>query len=129
MKILNRFFVPINLLISLIVTTVLYFCNLEFIYFLFGTILALITHALMVIQNNSFFNNMKYEQTRVTFHPKKTAFLWYLLRLVIVIGYLVLMVFLSNIMTSDDRLVIIITFVSGYLTVKLLFILTLLKRA
>lgn len=129
MKILNRFFVPINLLISLIVTTVLYFCNLEFVYFLFGTILALITHALMVIQNNSFFNNMKYEQTRVTFHPKKTAFLWYLLRLVIVIGYLVLMVFLSNIMTSDDRLVIIITFVSGYLTVKLLFILTLLKRA
>ena len=129
MKILSRYFIPINLLISLVVTTVLYFCNLEFIYFLFGTILALITHALMVLQNNDFFEILKAEETRLTFHPKKTAILWYLLRVLIIIGYLVLMVFLSDIMHSNDRLVIIITFVAGYLTVKILFILTLLKRA
>ena len=129
MKILSRYFIPINLLISLVVTTVLYFCNLEFVYFLFGTILALITHALMVLQNDSFYQIVKTEVVRSTIHPKKSAILWYLLRIVIIIGYLVLMIFTSDFMHSDNRLVITITFISGYLIVKLLFILTLFKRA
>ena len=129
MKILSRFFIPINLLISLVVITVLYFLNIEFIYFLLGTILALITHALMVIQNDSFYQIIKTEVGRSTIHPKKSAILWYLLRVVIIIGYLVLMIFASDFMHSDNRLVITITFISGYLVVKLLFILTLFKRA
>ena len=124
---MSRFFVPIAVVISAIVMTILYFCNLHFIYYLFGSLLAIITHVLMVIQNRSMYNTISTRFGRETFHPKKSSILWYILRIVVALGLIVGIFFLGDVRNSPDSLQIVILFLSGYLTVKLLFIFFLIK--
>ncbi len=122
-----RYFVPVSLVISAIVMTILYFCKLEFIYYLFGSIIAIITHMLMLVQNRDMYNTVSTSVGRATFHPKKSSILWYLLRLVIASGLIFLILFLANIGENPNKLQIVILLISGYLTVKISFILYLIK--
>lgn len=124
---MNRFFVPIAVIISAIVMTILYFCNLHFIYYLFGSLIAIITHVLMTIQNRSMYNTISTKYGRETFHPKKSSILWYVLRIVIALGLIAGIFFLGDIKNSPDKLQIVILFLSGYLTIKMLFIFFLIK--
>ena len=122
-----RFFVPISLIISAVVMTILYFCKLEFIYYLFGSIVAIITHMLMIVQNRSMYNTVSTSIGRATFHPKKSSILWYILRLVIAFGLIFLILFLANIGNNPNALQIVILLLSGYLTIKISFIFYLIK--
>ena len=123
----SRFFIPIVTIILAIVMTILYFCNLKFIYYFAGGIIAIITHVLMLLQNKSMYNAISTDVGRVTFRPKKTSFLWYLLRLIVVGGLLVAVCYFSNIRSNPNRLQIVILLISGYMTVKVTFIFYLLK--
>jgi len=124
---MNRFFVPVSLIISAIVMTILYFCKLEFIYYLFGSIIGIITHLLMVLQNNSMYNTISTRFGRETFHPRKSSIIWYLLRIVIAFGLIVGICFLADIRNNPNSLQIVILIISGYLTIKILFVGYLLK--
>ncbi len=121
----NKYFIPIVLIIIAIVMTILYFCKLEFIYYLFGGLIGLLTHMLMLIENRSMYNTISTDIGRATFHPKKSSILWYLLRFLVVIGCIVLIVFLADLKNNPHRLQIVILLICGYLTVKILFILNL----
>lgn len=123
----SRFFIPIVTIIIAIVMTILYFCNLKFIYYFAGGIIAIITHLLMLMQNESMYNTISTDLGRVTFHPKKSSVLWYLLRLIVVGGLLAAICYFSNIQNNPNKLQIVILLVSGYMTVKLSFIFYLLK--
>ena len=122
-----RLFVPISLVISAIVMTILYFCKLEFIYYLFGSLIAIITHILMLLQNKDMYNTISTSVGRATFHPKKSSILWYVLRLVIASGLIVGICFLADIGNNPNKLQIVILLLSGYLTIKISFILYLIK--
>ena len=119
---MNKFFVPVALIISAIVMTILYFCKLEFIYYLFGSIIGIITHLLMVLQNRSMYNTISTSVGRATFHPRKSAILWYLIRIIIAFGLIVGIAFLADIRNNPNALQIIILVISGYLTIKILFV-------
>jgi len=121
----NKYFIPIVLIIIAIVMTILYFCKLEFIYYLFGGLIGLLTHMLMLIENRSMYNTISTDIGRATFHPKKSSILWYLLRFLVVIGCIVLIAFLADLKNNPHRLQIVILLICGYLTVKILFILNL----
>ena len=121
----NKYFIPIVLVIIAIVMTILYFCKLEFIYYLFGGLIGLLTHMLMLIENRSMYNTISTDIGRATFHPKKSSILWYLLRFLVVIGCIVLIAFLADLKNNPHRLQIVILLICGYLTVKILFILNL----
>ena len=123
----DRLFIPISLIILAIVMTILYFCKLEFIYYLLGGLVSIITHLLMKIQNKSFYNNVSTDIGRATFHPKKSSILWYLLRLVVVFGSIVGILFIAGIKDNPNKLQIVILLVSGYLTIKFMFIFYLIR--
>ena len=123
----DRLFIPISLIILAIVMTILYFCKLEFIYYLLGGLVSIITHLLMKIQNKSFYNNVSTDIGRATFHPKKSSILWYLLRLVVAFGSIVGILFIAGIKDNPNKLQIVILLVSGYLTIKFMFIFYLIR--
>ena len=122
-----RFFIPAVMLLLAIVMTILYFCDLKFIYYLAGGIVGIITHMLMMLQSKSMYNTISTDIGKATYHPRKSSILWYLLRLVIAVGAIVGICYFANIRTNPNKLQITIMIVCGYLTVKVSFILYLLK--
>ena len=123
----DRLFIPISIIVLAIVMTILYFCKLEFIYYLLGGLISIVTHILMKIQNKSFYNTVSSDIGRATFHPKKSSILWYLLRLIVAFGAIVGILFMANIKDNPNKLQIIILLVSGYLTIKFMFIFYLIR--
>ena len=115
-------FIPISLLITLVIIVILYFCKLEFLYFLYGVLLSLFSHFMMLIQNRQFYNISKNRSERQVFHPKKSSVLWYIFRIIIVGGFVALICFLSNIPNGEKSLEMVILMLSGYVFIKVIFI-------
>ncbi|MBR6071612.1 MAG: hypothetical protein IKP77_02120 [Acholeplasmatales bacterium] len=122
-----RFFIPIVTIILAVVMTILYFVNLKFIYYLLGGIIAIITHYLMLLQTNSMISTISTRVGRITFQPRKSSILWYVLRIIVAASLIAGICYFANIKDNPNKLQIVILLLSGYLTVKFSFIIYLLK--
>ena len=98
----NSLFIPIVTIVLAIVMTILYFCDLKFIYYFAGGIIGLITHLLMVLQSKSMYNTISTDIGRATYHPKKSSILWYILRLLVAIGAIVLICYFADIRNNPN---------------------------
>ena len=122
----NLFTILLTLLFLIIVSTILGLCKLLWWYYSFGVIIGVLTHLLMLIQNKRFFQIQKNDIEKVVYSPKKDSFLWYGLRILVIIILLVGIYFLSKWLYPERLLEITLMVLGGYMTVKVIFILMLL---
>ena len=122
----NLFTILLTLLFLIIVSTILGLCKLLWWYYSFGVIIGVLTHLLMLIQNKRFFQIQKNDIEKAVYSPKKDSFLWYGLRILVIIILLVGIYFLSKWLYPKRLLEITLMVLGGYMTVKVIFILMLL---
>ena len=120
------YFYSIILLFLVIVSTILGIFHLYWWYYPIGVIMGLITHLLMVIQNRSFYRIQKNDIEKALFHPKKSSFLWYGLRILVIIVGFAGIVLLASFIHRDRLLEVSLITLGGIITVKVLFIASLL---
>ena len=118
----NIFTFSITALFLIIVSTILGLFGLLWWYYPLGIIIGVITHMLMLIQNKRFFNIQNNEVERAVFHPKKDAFLWYGLRILVIIIGLAFVFLLASFINKNRLLEVSLITLGGILTVKVIFI-------
>ena len=124
----NIFIFSISLLIVIITSTILGVCGLLWWYYPLGAILGVVTHILMLVQSKRFFRIQNNEFEKALFHPKKDAFLWYGLRILVVIIGLGLLFLMACLNHRDRYLEISLMVIGGILTIKVVFIVFLLIK-
>lgn len=124
----NIFIFSISLLIVIITSTILGVCGLLWWYYPLGAILGGVTHILMLVQSKRFFRIQNNEFEKALFHPKKDAFLWYGLRILVVIIGLGLLFLMACLNHRDHYLEISLMVIGGILTIKVVFIVFLLIK-
>jgi polyferredoxin len=87
--------------------------------------MGLITHLLMVIQNRRFYRIQKNDVEKALFHPKKDSFLWYGLRILVIILFLAIVYILAYNFHKDRLLETTLMVLGGFMTVKVVFIIVL----
>ena len=122
----NVFLLSATILFLLIASTILGLCRLLWWYYPLGVILGVLTHLLMLIQNKRFFRIQENEVEKALFHPKKDAFLWYGLRILVIIVGFAGIVLLASFIHRDRLLEVSLITLGGIVTVKVLFIASLL---
>lgn len=118
----NIFIFSITALFLIIVSTILGLFGLLWWYYPLGVIIGIITHLLMLIQNKRFFSIQENEVEKALFHPKKDAFIWYGLRILVIIVGLVGIFLLASFMNHNRLLEVSLITLGGILTVKVIFI-------
>ena len=122
----NRlYFYSIILLFLVLVSTVLGIFHLYWWYYPIGVVMGLITHLLMVIQNRRFYRIQKNDVEKVLFHPKKDSFLWYGLRILVILLFLAIVYILAYNFHKDRLLETTLMVLGGFMTVKVVFIIIL----
>lgn len=115
---------PISLGIIAVVTIVLLICKLDWKYYLIGSMVACLTHSMMVKQTSRTEKMAKLDPEQKVFNPKKSAILWMLARVLVTVAVFAALIFMSDIKTDRNKaLISIIIAVSGFMTVKIVFIL------
>lgn len=125
---INFIVVPITLLLVLTVTIILLVVTPKEMnlwrYYLIGSMLGLMTHGMMVKQNARISRLTKADPL---FSPKKSARLWFMLRMFLVASILVICALIAKFYeeSSTETLVIkLIVALAGYMTLKIVFITT-----
>lgn len=122
----NRlYFYSIILLFLVLVSTVLGIFHLYWWYYPTGVVMGLITHLLMVIQNRRFYRIQMNDVEKVLFHPKKDSFLWYGLRILVILLFLAIVFILAYNFHKDRLLETTLMVLGGFMTVKVVFIIIL----
>ncbi len=118
--------VPVSVVLIAIITVVLVFAARENIwrYYLIGGALGLLTHGFM-IKSTARITRMSNDPT---FNARKSAMIWMLIRMVVVVGVFVGIAFLAkdDLQENDkSKLVVdLIVALAGYMTVKIIFLLS-----
>lgn len=124
---INYLAVPITLGIATLITIILAVCGQNWKYFLIGVMTSCLTHGLMVKQNHRMTRMLQLDPEHKVFKPKKSAILWYLLRMLVTFAIFGALVGLSGI--REDRtkaLISILIALGGYMVLKVVFIILLL---
>ena len=118
----NYLVVPITLLVSIVVTIILAICKLGWVYYLIGTMTALLNHGLLVKQTFRIERYAKLDPEGKTLNPKKTVALWSFLRALVFVGVFVSLAFKADITNDKNAIWLIITAFLGYMTLKVVLI-------
>lgn len=121
----NKITLYLSFTLILITSAILALCKLLFWYYSIGAILSIITHLLMMIQNKRFLRIQSNDVEKALYSPKKDTILWYGLRILVIALVLVGLVFLAKYQNPNRMLECVILTLSGYMTVKVIFILIL----
>ena len=121
----NFWVVPITLLVTTIISLILGFCGQNWKFYLIGSLLGLMNHSIMIKQNARITRFSKLDPDHLTFNPKKSALLWYLLRSVLFLGVFISLIFLSDIKNNHQAIWDIVIALGGYLVMKIIFVLCL----
>lgn len=122
----NLLVVPITLLIVTIVTIVLAILKLGWYYYLVGALVGLMNHGLLVKQSHRMARLAAYDPKGEIHNPKKTALLGIGLRFIVFIAVFIVLAIKANISINKNNIWLIIIAFLGYLTLKLVLIITLL---
>lgn len=124
----NKTFILISLFFYLIATIVLILLKLEWYYFLLGFALSIITHALMIIQNKKMYEMVKSKYNMFEIRPRRTVFIWYFLKSLLVISFTISLVFIADLFHNDNAVRIIFIYIFGYLSLKIIFVILLITN-
>lgn len=116
------------LLIVIITSAILGLVKLLWWYYPIGVVIGIITHVLMLIQNKRFFRIQQNDLEKATYSPKKDAFLWYGLRILVDVIGLAGVILLAKFLNPDRMLETALMVLGGVLTVKGFFIIMLLIK-
>ena len=123
---INVMVVPITLFIVIIVTLLLVFLTPKsyelWKFYLIGSLLGLMLHGMMVKENARLKRFNKLDPEHKTFNPKKSAILWFLLRMLAFGAVFFTMGYISK---DAERIVLIVrllTALGGYMTLKIVFL-------
>ena len=84
--------VPITLLVVITITIILAVLKFGWVYFLIGSLVGLMNHGLMLKQSYRIQRYAELDPEGKTLNPKKTALIWYLLRILVFAGVLIALV-------------------------------------
>ncbi len=118
--------VPISIVLVAIITVILAICGQGWYYYLLGALAGLLNHGLLVKQTARIERFAKLDPEGKTLNPKKTALLWYFLRVLVFVGVFVALAFKANIAEDKNGIWLIVTALGGYLTIKVVMIICLL---
>ena len=123
-KMMNKFFILISLMFYIITTTILIILNIEWYYFLYGLLLGVITHIIIIIQNRQLYNNISNSIYEIK--PRRMVFIWFVLKAILIIIFTIILIFISKIYDNPNAIRIMFLYLIGYLSLKVIFIISLL---
>lgn len=126
MKQNNYLIVPISFLITGIVTIILAICKFGWYYYLIGSLVGVMCHALLVRQTYKMERYAKLDPEGTTLNPKRTALLGLGSRFILFIAVFLVLILKADIATNKSNIWFIVIAFLGYLTVKLVTIIVLL---
>ena len=123
---INVMVVPITLFIVIIVTLLLVFLTPKsyelWKFYLIGSLLGLMLHGMMVKENARLKRFNKLDPEHKTFNPRKSAILWFLLRMLAFGAVFFTMGYISKDAKRIVLLVRLLTALGGYMTLKIVFL-------
>jgi len=119
---INYLIVPITLAVTAIVTVILAICKQGWVYYLIGSMTALLNHGLMVKQSFQLERYAKLDPEGTTLKPKRTVAIWYLLRVLVFVGVFVAIAFKAELGKDPQGIWYFITAFGGYMTLKVILI-------
>lgn len=122
----NSFFILSSILLLIILTVTFVLLKIEWYFYVTGFILAIITHIIMLIQNKKLYNISKNEVERTSFHPKLSSLKWFFIKGIIIISITILLMLLTDIFNDPNAIRESFMYIGGYLTIKVMFIISLL---
>ena len=124
---INYLVVPITLAAVVLITIILAVCKQPWDFFLVGAMTSLLTHGLMVKQNHRATRMVQLDPDHKVFKPKKSAILWCLLRMLVMVGIFVVLGFLANERGESkmDILIPLLSALGGFMILKVVFIILL----
>lgn len=114
--------VPITLLVVIIITIILAVLKFGLVYFLIGSLVGLMNHGLMLKQSYRIQRYAELDPEGKTLNPKKTALIWYLLRILVFAGVFIALVFKADIQNDKMGIWYVVLALAGYLIVRIIFI-------
>ena len=118
----NLLAVPIILVLVTIVTVILAILKFGWVYFLIGSLVGLMNHGLMLKQSYRIARYAELDPEGKTLNPKKTALIWYLLRVLVFVGVFVALVFKADVRNDKMGIWYVVLALAGYLMCRIVFI-------
>ena len=122
----NKFFIISNSFLLLILTVTFILLGFKWYYYLIGFTLGVATHIIMTIQNKKFYDIAKNEVERASFHPKMTSLKWFMIKAFLIISITIILMLASDIYNDEHAIRDVFIYIGGYLTIKVMFIISLL---
>ena len=118
----NLLAVPITLVAVATGTIILAVVKFGWVYFLIGALVGLMNHGLMLKQSYRMARYAELDPEGKTLNPKKTALIWYLLRVLVFVGVFIALVFKADIKNDKMGIWYVVLALAGYLVVRIIFI-------
>ena len=118
----NLLAVPITLVLVATGTIILAVLKFGWVYFLIGALVGLMNHGLMLKQSYRITRYTELDPEGKTLNPKKTALIWYLLRVLVFVAVFVALVFKADIANDKMGIWYVVLALAGYLLTRIVFI-------
>ena len=118
----NLLAVPITLVAVATGTIILAVVKFGWVYFLIGALVGLMNHGLMLKQSYRIARYAELDPEGKTLNPKKTALIWYLLRILVFVGVFIALVFKADVRNDKMGIWYVVLALAGYLMCRIIFI-------
>jgi len=118
----NLLAVPITLVAVATGTIILAVVKFGWVYFLIGALVGLMNHGLMLKQSYRMARYAELDPEGKTLNPKKTALIWYLLRVLVFVGVFIALVFKADIKNDKMGIWYVVLALAGYLLTRIIFV-------
>lgn len=118
----NLLAVPITLVAVATGTIILAVTKFGWVYFLIGALVGLMNHGLMLKQSYRMARYAELDPEGKTLNPKKTALIWYLLRVLVFVGVFIALVFKADIKNDKMGIWYVVLALAGYLLTRIIFV-------
>ncbi len=124
----NLLAVPVTILSVSIVTIILAILQFGWVYFLIGALVGLMNHGLMLKQSYRIARYAELDPEGKTLNPKKTAVVWYFLRVLVFVAVFTSLVFKADIQNDKMGIWYILLALAGYILCKIIFLIFLIFK-
>jgi hypothetical protein len=118
----NLLAVPITLAFVALGTIILAILKFGWVYFLIGALVGLMNHGLMLKQSYRITRYAELDPEGKTLNPKKTALIWYLMRVLVFVAVFVALVFKADVANDKMGIWYVVLALGGYLLCRIIFI-------
>ncbi len=118
----NLLAAPITILVVAIGTIILAILQFGWYYFLIGGLVGLMNHGLMLKQSYRMARYAELDPEGKTLNPKKTALIWYLIRVLVFVAVFVVLIYKADIANDKMGIWYVVLALAAYLICRLIFI-------